>query len=332
MRSMSILLLAILFAFAGASAAEKNVQSGSLRLTMDPGNGSYAIRFGSIGWEFHGTLGTAATNITTRSGEDATGLYRELAFRWTDSRPMLGSIRLYDKRGAVLFSETTLDSSDAHVPRFPVLHPGPSRLHMLTFAEREFGAPPILRTLGEKAGTIDAVHSGPLVLFDDHAKTCIISAASDFMVSSIVERKDTSVASGLLDSLQGIPNGYTFMTLLVASNSINSAWELWGKFLTDTYGKKRPSNEADTGLRYLGYWTDNGATYYYNYDTTKGYEGTLVSELAHLDSVHIPIRYLQLDSWWYLKGFTPPDGIVPEHPESRTAILPAGEMESVRRD
>ncbi len=325
MRSRSILPLAILFAFAGASAAEKNVQSGSLRLMIDPGNGSYAIRFGSIGWEFHGSLGTAATNVTTRSGKDATGPYRELAFRWSVLRPMLGSIRLYEKRGAVLFSETTLDSSDTPAPRFPVLRLRPSQLHMLTFAEREFGAPPVLRRLGEKAGTIDAVHSGPLVLFDDHAKTCIVSAASDFMVSSIVEGKDTSVASGLLDSLREIPNGYTYKTLMVASNSINTAWELWGKFLTDAYGKKRPSNEADTGLRYLGYWTDNGATYYYNYDTTKGYEGTLVSELAHLDSVHIPIRYLQLDSWWYLKGFTPPDGKVPEHPESKVAYLPAGE-------
>ncbi len=325
MRPTSILPLAMVFALAVSTAAEKNVQNGSIRLTLDPGNGSYAVTFGAIGWVFQGRLGSAATNVTSQSGKDRNGAYKEISFRWSARRPMLGSIRLYDKRSAVLFSETTLDTSSDPPPPFPVLRPKPSQLHMLTFTEREFGAPPVVRWLAEKAGSSDAVHSGPLVLFDDHAKTCIVSAASDFMVSSIVEGVDTSIASGLLNSLKGIPKGYTYRTLIVAAKGINAAWESWGNTMTDLHGKKRPSNEADAGLRYLGYWTDNGATYYYNYDTTKGYEGTLVSELAHLDSVHIPIRYLQLDSWWYLKGFTPPDGKVPEHPESKVPSLPAGE-------
>ena len=35
------------------------------------------------------------------------------------------------------------------------------------------------------------------------------------------------------------------------------------------HGAKRPANDADVVLKYLGYWTDNGAAYYYNYNLTK---------------------------------------------------------------
>ncbi|MGA9118514.1 MAG: hypothetical protein WB699_04045, partial [Bacteroidota bacterium] len=151
------------------------------------------------------------------------------------------------------------------------------------------------------------------------------SPSSDFMVAGISEAGEGRLSSGLLSSLRTVPKGFSYKTLLVWESGVNSAWETWGHFLTDLYGKKRPSNEADVGLRYLGYWTDNGATYYYNYDTTKGYEGTLLAEKRHLDSINIPVRYLQLDSWWYLKGFVPPDGHAPDRNESKTSSLPAGE-------
>lgn len=308
-----------------SAAAIQQVQSGSVRAALDSEKGSYSVSFDVIGWAFHGDLRSPATAVSVRSGSDGIGTYKEISFAWHDKHDLRGSIRIYGARNTALFGESNARGVKAVPASFPVLRPTPSGVHMLTYSEREFAAPPILRRLGEKAGTPDAAHSGPLALFDDQLRTCIVSPASDFMVSSITEGGDSSFASGLLSTLREVPAGYTYTTLLVAAPGINAAWESWGHILTDLHGKKRPSNEADTGLRYLGYWTDNGASYYYNYDTTKGYEGTLLAEVGHLDSVGIPIRYVQLDSWWYRKGFTPPDGKAPEHPTSKASWLPPGE-------
>src|SRR5262249_23203175 len=60
--------------------------------------------------------------------------------------------------------------------------------------------------------------------------------------------------------------------------------------------------DADLTLAKLGYWTDNGAIYYYNFDQRFGYEGTLLAVKRELDQLGIRIGYLQLDSWFYPKG------------------------------
>ena len=72
--------------------------------------------------------------------------------------------------------------------------------------------------------------------------------------------------------------------------------------MTDLQGKTRPANDADPTLNYLGYWTDNGATYYYKFDPTLGYAGTLLAVANSFKQEGIPLGYMQLDSWWYPKG------------------------------
>jgi hypothetical protein len=78
--------------------------------------------------------------------------------------------------------------------------------------------------------------------------------------------------------------------------------------LTDVAGKRRPSADADVTLKYLGYWTDNGSGYYYNYDPARGYTGTLLAEADELHRLGVAVRYMQLDSWWYIKTNLSPSG------------------------
>ena len=56
------------------------------------------------------------------------------------------------------------------------------------------------------------------------------------------------------------------------------------------------------GLRYLGYWTDNGAQYYYGFEQALGYAGTLFQVRDEFSRMRIPLGYVQLDSWFYGKG------------------------------
>ena len=84
------------------------------------------------------------------------------------------------------------------------------------------------------------------------------------------------LVSGISADVEDIPPGFVAMSALVVAPGINRAFEIWGHFLTDLAGKKRPANDADFSLKYLGYWTDHGAQYYYRFEETLGYISTLL--------------------------------------------------------
>lgn len=103
---------------------------------------------------------------------------------------------------------------------------------------------------------------------------------------------------------------------------MQSALYDWGSRLLERSGKRRRALEdRDLTLRKLGYYTDNGAYYYYT--TEPGYAACLPGFLVVADCVLIasggranyeqtmrdvradhlrqalPVAYYQLDSWWY---------------------------------
>ena len=67
-------------------------------------------------------------------------------------------------------------------------------------------------------------------------------------------------------------------------------------------GKAQAANDADPILAKVGYWTDNGATYYYKYEPSLGYEKTLLAIRDEFLEKGVPLGYMQLDSWFYPKG------------------------------
>ncbi|MGH7981117.1 MAG: hypothetical protein ACREE6_17205, partial [Limisphaerales bacterium] len=164
--------------------------------------------------------------------------------------------------------------------------------------------------------------STPWLLFDDADDAMVISPASHFMVASMIGDGRAEIASGWNGALRDLPAGLSQRTILAFGRGINRAWDLWGKSLLKLQSLQRPGNEADTVLKYLGYWTDNTAYYYYNYDPARGYAGTLQSLVERYRRESIPIRYLQLDSWWYEKSFVGPDG---EVGGTKSPQFPAGE-------
>ena len=152
-------------------------------------------------------------------------------------------------------------------------------------------------------------HNGtPWFLFDEAGHTAVLSPASDFLVAQMHGDGKARIASGLNPQLANLPAGWTHRSLLALGSGIGATVHAWGDALTDLGGKPRPSDNADLLIKYLGYWTDNGAVYYYNYDKDKGYAGTLLALRDHYRQENIPIRYLQLDSWWYQKTRTSPAG------------------------
>lgn len=286
---------------------------GALTVRVDASKGAYSVKETYPAWIFSGAIGQPLAGLKTGSGSDAVGSYREVSFSWTDeSLPMSGSIRLYDRTPVLVFSETC-DAATETPPRpFPFFDRVPQDLHVFSYQEKTF-APP--RFAASDCST-------PWLLFDDADDAMVISPAAHFMVATMSGDGHTSMASGLNDALRHLPAGFSQQTILVFEKGINRTWDLWGKSLLDLHHAQRPDSEADTVLKYLGYWTDNFAYYYYNYDLEKGYAGTLQSLVDHYREEHIPIHYLQLDSWWYYKSFMGPDG---KMGKTKASKLPEGE-------
>jgi hypothetical protein len=296
----TVRLLAVAFSFLVACECWTSAASPSMRaVANDTGvvlsvdvNGSFELTSRNPTWQFSGKVGWPISNVASRHGRDRVGHYQEIGFKYKPSETAIrrGAIRLYDHRPVVVFKLvflTTGKTSEA----FPSISSYPRKLHHLTYTST-FAAFSF-----EQFGT-----DGPWVFFDDQANTFIFSPASHYMNAALSFGPHHELVSGLSADNEEIPAGFMAMSALVIAPSINCAFEIWGRFLTDLAGKKRPANDADFSLKYLGYWTDHGARYYYRFDEKLGYQGTLLNVRDQFRTMKTPLGYLQLDSWFYPKG------------------------------
>jgi len=297
--------LAVLFLLASAistgvkAATTISSRCSNITVTVDS-HGAYSVTAQGPQWVFAGDIGRPLANITVNWGSDNIGDYEEIDFNFTVDAPTAGGelqaasrqagIRTYEEKPVVLFVLQYLDAASNTAP-FPELTTYPQGLFHLTyrgiFGHYDF------RLFG---------NDSPWLFFDSDAQAFILSPASDFMEASTVAGSQGEIASGMDTRITSLPAGFTHRTFLVVGQGINSTLETWGQAMTDLQGKSRPSNDADLALTSLGYWTDNGATYYYHFVSTLDYEGTLFAVRDDFAQRGIPLGYMQLDSWFYPKG------------------------------
>jgi hypothetical protein len=253
--------------------------------------GAYQIGVPSFAWTFGGNLGQTPTNILVNTGTDDVGAYSEIDFNYSQGGQRTGGIRVYQSELTVLFKINYVQAAINSSP-FPTLDTYPQHFQHLAY-QGIFG----LFTFTSLAS------DSPWVFFDSSGNTFVLSPASDFMVASTVQGTGGSISSGISSQITSLPAGFTYQTLLVMGKGIESTYETWGQAMTKLQGKVRPTNDADPSLKYLGYWTDHGATYYYKFDSTQGsYEQTLLGVRDNFLQQGLKLGYMQLDSWFYPKG------------------------------
>lgn len=241
-------------------------------------------------WNFTGNLGADAVASHINNGHDALGSYQEIAFKYTVGvSNRTASIRLYQARPAAVFS-VTWNNEAANTSPFPVVSGYPALPSHLTFSG-----------MFAPASFIHLLPDSPWAYFDPAGNTFIVSAASNFMTAATVRRADGAISAGISDKIATLPAGFTHKTALVFGHGINRTFDSWGGTLTTLRGKKRPANDAEALLKQVSYWTDNGATYYYNAGGAS-YSDTLATVKKEFDDKGIRLGSLQLDSWWYPKG------------------------------
>lgn len=263
----------------------------SARATVSP-NGDWQVSFAKPDWTFAGTVGTAATGIATTSGHDPLGAYTETTFAYQADGAKKAAIRTYAAAPIVIFTDTYVDAA-TNTSAFPAVATYPALPHKLShqgcFGHYQFNS------FAEAADS-------PWLFFDDNGDTFTISAANHFQQAETTMAGNGTITAGVLASITDLPAGFTRQTILVAGNGIDTTYRTWGGALTTLGGKKPTASDSGALLNTLGYWTDHGAVYYYTYDTSLGYTGTLQAVADEWAAKKIPLGYLQLDSWWYPKG------------------------------
>jgi hypothetical protein len=285
------------------SGQDRTVRNSAVEASFSP-SGAYSITDVATHWTLHGELPQAA-EVEITSGSDALGKYQQINASY-DNHARTAEIRLYRNRSSVLMLDVHRNeaTNSSPFPQFASLPPGLHRLSysVKAFAKFEFGK---------------LASQGPWLLFDQRRNTMVLSPADNFLVSDLEEAPDGKVTSGIDSQIATLPAGFTHGTLLTFGHGINSTFNAWGAALQKLNRKPAVPNDADVVLEKFGYWTDNGASYYYKFDPSLGYEGTLLAVRDQYKKMGVPIAYLQLDSWWYpktrgntLKGGTGDNGAI----------------------
>lgn len=289
MKSPVLLALGIFVAFSGNVSAQLTITGFNNLYASFSASGAYSITLPVTGWQIGGSIAALPSNSRIVSDTDNVGPYEEIAFDYAaGSSHRTAFIRAYSTRPLVMFTVNYLNGSVNALP-FPSLSYPQGLSHLAwngMFAYPEFKA---------------LLPDSPLAFFDGEANTFVISPASNYMTAATSFGPNGELQPRISGQIATLPAGFSQSTLVAYGQGINSTLDAWGRALTDLTGKTRPANDADTLLKTVSYWTDNGATYYYNAGGLS-YTDTLQAVNAELAGKGIKLGSMQLDSWWYPKG------------------------------
>jgi hypothetical protein len=261
--------------------------------------------------------------LESYNGGDALGSYTSYQTSWTTSEDAVNfitSASVYDEEPIVSFSVSfpgglkdaaTGNTHDitSSFPSFLVEELDLERA-FLSYGGN-FASDIRIDSWGEYIPVPGGIDGGvPLVIFNSYMnKTVVMSPGNSFMSASqtTIQTSPQAIGYGLLGTIADVPPLYMYKTLLVAGENVTGTMRKWGELLRKEYGKDDEFRKTDFSLNYLGYWTDHGSCYYYSTGQYKDYEQVYKDVYWSSSFAHIPIRYMQMDSWWYYKGIN--DGV-----------------------
>ncbi|MFH1537534.1 MAG: hypothetical protein ABIH66_01150 [bacterium] len=261
------------------------------------------------------------TRHTKGGGTGPSGDYSTIKLLWeTPGLKFETKFKLYNEVSQVEFAHNFPDGYKAEntskfedtALNFPVFVAGDggADLHLFSYGYPIWPYPifgkNIVKTFNAWGNTANRT---PLLIFDGEGKTGVLSPFNDYMIRIVRILDLTSqgfgpaVAVGTNGELERLGPGHASRSILHFNDKgVAAAMYSWGAELMKAVGKEPIAKDETFFLRHLGYWTDNGAYYYYRTETGKNYETTLLEMGEYLKREKIPVRLFQLDSWWYPKS------------------------------
>ncbi|MFX0104085.1 MAG: hypothetical protein ACFE75_01185 [Candidatus Hodarchaeota archaeon] len=241
-------------------------------------------------------------SINEIDGNDKLGTFKSINAQYRlkdEERNINTSIKQYNKQDFIIFELSIpngLNNSSSGefselITSFPSFINKSPNINIFTFRNAIFCPP------SRKINTTSA----PVILYDNDLNSVVISPLDNFLNAVISEDKNKRISCGIQGGIKELPKGYSQKFILIFSKGINQSMQRLGDLLLKYHGSKRKSLYANVITSYIGFWTDNGAYYYYKTEKGMNYEDTMVAIKDYFEENKIPIGYYNFDSWWYLK-------------------------------
>ncbi len=258
-----------------------------VKFTLSAHTGRYQVAWHQTHWTYTGTLTKLPIDIQLSAVRTSLGQGTRLTWKEPGSATRY-SASLYPRWHAVIFSAAN-QTAGAEFPKF---HHMPRGLLHMSLDGRVFTPPQF-----QLADT-----ATPWVFFNRQFKTCVFAPASEILVSRLYGNGQKLMADGFNKGVVGSALRQSHQTILLFGDGIRHTIAAWGKAFRAMHHRPTISQVSTPILRDFGYWTDNGAAYFYNYIPKFGYAGTLLKIASEFRTDHIHLGYMELDSWWYEKG------------------------------
>ncbi len=240
--------------------------------------------------------------IEKSDGSDPLGVFKSTLMKWeleNTSESIHTIIKSYPDQPIVKFKIVfpnglkDVSTQDFKIPffRFPCFSlEGPNK-RVLAYRDIVF-SPPTNHI--PKRGT-----QGPIVFYDNELNAAAFGPMEHFMIA--YTKKTEAIYHGFEGEIQNIPEAYEHSSLLFFTKGVNKAVVEWCALLYKYYNTTPRDPYADPVVANIGFWTDNGAYYYYRKEKGMNYASTIEYASKIFKELGIPFKYYQLDSWWYQK-------------------------------
>ncbi len=305
----------------GFEASQIPSQNNIPELRIDPQTGEYSIIFGEKRQLINGLVKIHTqkkwfSSVITKNGEqdlklkdflqekgnDDLGGFKKFTLVWElDGKLSFNtSFYQYPNQPFIIFEQefpdkiksTSIGDFNKPITLFPCFKNESPNTNIFTFKNSIFCPP---------SKKLDHT-SAPVMFYDEGLNSFILSSMNNFLVGMITQNE--TINCGIAGEVESIPKDFKFRFLMYFGKGINETFKKWGDILLKFHHAERKSAYADPIVSYLGYWTDNGAHYYYKKERRMNYQQTYEKLLEYVKKEKIPFGYYHFDSWFYYRAFS----------------------------
>jgi Raffinose synthase or seed imbibition protein Sip1 len=125
----------------------------------------------------------------------------------------------------------------------------------------------------------------------------VLLAPIDHFHEQIIAVTERGLMWGWHGDLDRVPNGFATTLGIYEASTATEALSQWRQDLAIDPDLGRPaSNPLST---HISYWTDNGAAYWYRTELQRTISESVVDVVETLRAEGVPVRAVELDSWFY---------------------------------
>lgn len=121
---------------------------------------------------------------------------------------------------------------------------------------------------------------GPVIFFNDKRDCVIFSALHDFLISPTTKKdlpNGQTIEFGINSEIFDLPGNYSHESIMIFGQGIKENFKKWAEILYKFHNLEKKSLNLDIPTTFLGYYTDNGAAYYYMKEKGKKSDETLIA-------------------------------------------------------